>query len=714
MNSTILGNSTHVDFTECEKILRNHYNIPSERSLTFLQVELKNRDNLSLVNKIEYQVYDDNKNILDLSLCSDTKIKIAYSIKDFILSDNEIEYLKKFQKSNIDLLNMNNSFYKDICYPYSEGDSDLTLKDRVKYYSKLFNFSLCEDNCIYDNIDLENMTISCICSIKNEMNINFENNEKEKKEKKEEANVQNVILDTVKDSTYEVIKCINLVLFMNKKNNYVFWLYSILVLIHIPMIISYLIFKEEPIKIYIMKEMEKFHYIPRIKNPLKKNLKNIENKNKKIKKFKNKYNINTLIKTNINIIIKSKKKQKKKTRNLHVKDFDINSNKNINASSSWRNLATTNNISKNLLISKNKKIKKVQNKKMKNSENIAGKIKRSLIIKKIKNNILNIKHYQKSYFILNKNKKLKSLPNYYIEPTFNKLSIEKPQYLNTFPILVRKTNINEKNASKKISICSLLYNMIHIDANNNGYNKSDIKFFLFDYDYEDAITYENRKFFDIFFIILVLQEKVINTLFFHSPLELQSLRICLLLFIYSCNFSLNTLFYFSDKISDKYHYKDNNLFFFTLVNNISIILISTSISSVIVFILKKLTNSRKNIEIIFKKEEKIMKINNNYFVSKRKKKNIFITIGKILKILKIKIFIFIIIEFSLMLFFYYFTTAFCEVYKKTQKTWLIDCLSSFIISIIIEIVMAFALTVSYTVSIYLKIKSLYFVTTLLI
>ena len=66
-----------------------------------------------------------------------------------------------------------------------------------------------------------------------------------------------------------------------------------------------------------------------------------------------------------------------------------------------------------------------------------------------------------------------------------------------------------------------------------------------------------------------------------------------------------------------------------------------------------------------------------------------------------------------MLFFFYFTTAFCEVYKKTQKAWLIDCFYSFIISIIIEIVMAFALAVLYTVSIYKKIKILYSITILL-
>ena len=110
------------------------------------------------------------------------------------------------------------------------------------------------------------MTISCDCPIKIELNGNI----KKDKEEKKEANIQNIVIDTIKDSTYEVIRCANLVFFRNKKNNSGFWLYLILVSMNIFMIFSYLIFKEAPIKIYIMKEMEKFHYIPRIKNPLKK------------------------------------------------------------------------------------------------------------------------------------------------------------------------------------------------------------------------------------------------------------------------------------------------------------------------------------------------------------------------------------------------------------------------------------------------------------
>ena len=72
-----------------------------------------------------------------------------------------------------------------------------------------------------------------------------------------------------------------------------------------------------------------------------------------------------------------------------------------------------------------------------------------------------------------------------------------------------------------------------------------------------------------------------------------------------------------------------------------------------------------------------------------------------------KIVIFIIFEFSIMLFFYYFVTAFCAVYKKTQISWLVDFFSSFLMSLLGEICLSLLLTVLYTISISYKIKIIY-------
>ena len=71
-NSTSSKNSTHVNFQNCEDILRSHYNISNSTILTFIQLETKNNDENSLINSIEYEVYDDNKNLLNLSVYNNT------------------------------------------------------------------------------------------------------------------------------------------------------------------------------------------------------------------------------------------------------------------------------------------------------------------------------------------------------------------------------------------------------------------------------------------------------------------------------------------------------------------------------------------------------------------------------------------------------------------------------------------------------------------
>jgi len=149
-------------------------------------------------------------------------------------------------------------------------------------------------------------------------------------------------------------------------------------------------------------------------------------------------------------------------------------------------------------------------------------------------------------------------------------------------------------------------------------------------------------------------------------MELTSLRICTYIFSISCDLSLNTIFYFNDNISDKYYYNGNNLYLFTLLNNLSISFLSTFFSLTLIIILQQLTNSKNEVEDLFREEEKKMRENNKYKVNKKNRKKILVEIYEINKKLRIKIFIFILIEFSIMLFFYYFVTAFCEVYKKPK------------------------------------------------
>ena len=62
-----------------------------------------------------------------------------------------------------DILNIKDKFFTDLCQSYSDSGNDMILSDGIKFLYK--NYSLCEEGCTYNNIDIENMMILCDCKI---------------------------------------------------------------------------------------------------------------------------------------------------------------------------------------------------------------------------------------------------------------------------------------------------------------------------------------------------------------------------------------------------------------------------------------------------------------------------------------------------------------------------------------------------------------------
>ena len=273
----------------------------------------------------------------------------------------------------------------------------------------------------------------------------------------------------------------------------------------------------------------------------------------------------------------------------------------------------------------------------------------------------------------------------------------------------KNTNKIKKNLGNiNIATNKNEYYLIQINANNSlNNNPPESRYNLDNYTYEEAIKYDKRSFWSILFICILAKDNTLNLFLVKSPLEIRSLRICLFIFNISCDLSLNALFYFNDNISDKYYYKGNNLYLFTLLNNISISIISTFLSLALIISLKFLTNSKEDIESLFREEEEQLRKDNKYFVSKMKRKIILIRIHKINRKLKIKIIFFIIIEVLIMLFFWYFVTAFCEVYKMTQISWLIDSIISYVLSFPIEFLVSFLMAIFYIIAVTKRLKWLY-------
>ena len=633
--------STSIDFGDCERRLREYYNLSSNSTLSVFQTELTSSNDKSLTNKVQYTVYlvdDENSIQLNLSVCENQKVQINYALKNN--TNFDMEKFSHFEDIGVDILNSSDPFFNDICYTYSNGSSDIILTDRINEIYQ--NYSLCDSECDYEGLNVTTGTVSCSCNITED--------DSDDDDDDSSANLKSIFLSLFSDSTIGVIQCYKNVFTYSKKSNIGFWVFLVLVIGHIPLYIWFFMKGNSQIKSYIDGEMEKFHYLSKPEEN--------DNENQISNPPKNTNNDN-----------------KNKTSNSRNKESDlIQKSDNLNLVKNTAETEGDDKKSKDELIMKQihkkEKLEKVQN----NIEKLA-----------IEQNNTNDSTSKRE---ANKNPNI--LTVYKTEETLGE---------NEQKIKSKKTNKESKSA----------YFLIQIDANNSPDNDKPLEsnYILNNYEYETAIKYETRTFWRVLYIVMISKDNILNTFILRSPLESKPLQICLLIFSYTCDLALNTLFYFSDNISDKYHYTGKYLFWYTLFNNILISLISTVLSLILGGILNLLAESKDNLEDEFKEEEKKLREDPNYKVSEERKSEIMHKIDKELKKLKVKMIFFVIVDFIILLFFFYFVTAFCEIYKNTQTSWISDAIMSIIISFPIELAIALAITIVYFLSIKYKWKRLY-------
>ena len=173
-----------------------------------------------------------------------------------------------------------------------------------------------------------------------------------------------------------------------------------------------------------------------------------------------------------------------------------------------------------------------------------------------------------------------------------------------------------------------------------------------------------------------------------------------------CDLFTNAFFYTDEKVSER-HKSGKNLALFTLTNNIVVIIIALLIGYFFLILLSNINNTEILLRKIFRKEENKIKKDKSYVVSLLRKKEIILEVKKIIKKFKIKVAVFYIIEFSLMIFFWYYVTVFCYVYNKTQISWLVDTFFTILLRIILDLIFNLLFSTLYKTSINFNSNCLY-------
>ena len=94
-------------------------------------------------------------------------------------------------------------------------------------------------------------------------------------------------------------------------------------------------------------------------------------------------------------------------------------------------------------------------------------------------------------------------------------------------------------------------------------------------------------------------------------------------------------------------------------------------------------------------------------------KNYLFLINNKLRKLKNKLIVYFILVFSLGLFFLYFVTSFCAVYRNSQKYWIIGCLESFGIDSLVSIIICLFLSLFRYISVKKHIKCFFILSDLI-
>ena len=644
---------SYIDFGECENILKNQYGI--EEPLIILMVDIKRNDTIS--TQVEYQVFNpDNFEKLNLSFCEDVKIDIYATANMESGIYNLAKYLKE---EGYDIFDSSDDFYNDICSTFtSYNNTDVILNDRRKdFYNP--NITLCEDNCKYEEFDIETIKVKCQCDIKTSV-----------KDITEVKFSPNKIIENFykleKYANLKIVICYNQVFNLSKlKKNYGSYF----------MIFIGLLFIITMINIFIT-----------LKNKINEILKNIIANSLSLNKLFNKKDKENIIKrdelTSKKLI--SLNKSKNKNKNILSSFFKTNKNsKSKNNNNNNKNILNSNKIYINKLINN-------PNKKIKNTNIIKDKNKKK---KQNKKSLNKCNENSKSLF------SMKSLVNSINEKIFLKNSPKskksKKRSKNINEIFIFSNNINNyKNylvvendkdiENIKFKFINKVINLVSKDKRYKFFIDEELNSLEFEY----ALKIDTRSYCQTYYSLLKQNQLILFTFFVKNDYNIFFLKFSLFLLSFSLFFFMNAIFFKDDSLHKLY--EDHGKY--DILYQIPQILYSTIISQIISSLLEKLSLS----------QDELISIKENY-----NQKTINKEVKNVIKYIIIKCLFYFIVSSILLLGFWYYLSAFCAVYYNTQIPLIKDNISSFITSMLYPFFLALFPVFFRIISLRYKIKCQY-------
>ena len=268
--------------------------------------------------------------------------------------------------------------------------------------------------------------------------------------------------------------------------------------------------------------------------------------------------------------------------------------------------------------------------KNKNKKELEKKIKKNCPPKRLEIKNFTIKN--KFYFMKAKADKTNSL--FSSRQEFIKRKTEGLNKINQ-PVIFTRNKIKNINKIEMISL--------------NDYELNSLN-------YKKALKYDKRNYKQYYYSLIRTKQLLIFTFYTHNDYNSKIIKISLFFFYFSLYFTVNALF-FDDSTMHEIYINQGN---FAFIYQIPISIYSSLVCAMLNFIIKNLSLSEKN----------IIELKNMKNIRKK-------TVQVALRCIKIELLFFFLSKFILLIFFWYYISCFCAVYKNTQIHLIKDTLLSF-------------------------------------
>ncbi len=620
-----------IDLGNCPTILKGKLNL---EEIIILKADVQKTQNNQQKTVITYAFYSPLGERLNVSLCSEEKITVTIPLTEE--NGGDIELAKEMAQQGIDIYNIDDPFFNDICYPFtSKEGEDVSLNDRVQNYYQ--NVSLCENDCEYKGVNFDNGNgeVECECTVKSTFLDNFDNE------------ITGEIFELVSSAQFKIFQCYKNVFNKNYcKSNLGLWIFFVFGVFKLILISLYMKIGLTKINSYLMR---------RIKTNCPPDEEGDNNKNNKINNEEHK-----------EANPPKKSEQYSPEQDFVIYDLGRNSRKNNNdinyeISQNYMNNSYSNYSPKqNMDLTKYDNLKTININQKKNSyynDNIPIGTSDSLREITNKKNIQKINQNIDIDVNMSDPKNFKN-QNQTISNT-NEISVFRgnPEIL---PKLQRQnTIILEENVTKKIKKKYTKRFLVEKVNDDNMFDEDELN----GMSVEDAREYDKRTFCEFFWEQLIKKQDILNLIFDDDPYQNVHIRWIIFIFEIELYFFISALFYIESLIAKNIHKPKSNSLIEILVNEIERLIYSEIISIVVDMLTKCLTEPIKRLKLLNDTE----KYQERYIEQ----------VSKITKDMKIMHITFIIVDVVFYFIFWYYVSAFSAVKINSRRNWLEGCLITF-------------------------------------